>query len=127
MTPEEQKDYDDNLKKRVLVLKKMFDEGKIKIVEDSNILKSLESARFDSDGNPDLSTIDATVRSIALAAEYFYEREEAKKTISSIEIQSQYFIYSPYGNPFFNEFWRRTFAGKRSQLFKKIGFSRGAD
>jgi hypothetical protein len=87
----EEEEYNARVKKRVLILKQMLEDGSIKIPKGTQIEQSLANARFDSNGEPDLSTIDGVIRSMALLAENLQYRKDVKNEISLIEIQSKYF------------------------------------
>ena len=88
----EDKEYEERVKRRVLILQEMLKEGKIQIPNDNiQIEKSLTACRYDLKGEPDLSTIDGVVRSMALMAEYFHDREQLKNAITLSEIQNRYF------------------------------------
>ncbi|WP_299839916.1 hypothetical protein [uncultured Tenacibaculum sp.] len=65
--------------------------------------ESFSKARFDKNGEPDLSTIDGRIRSIALAAEHFDHRDKMKSAISLQQIQEGYFNRI-HGN--FNHFYQ---------------------
>jgi hypothetical protein len=87
----EQKAYEARLQRRLLLLRKRFEEGTIRIPNDARITKSLMAMRYASDGSVDLKTVDGIVRSMALAVEGIHERDEAKKVMPLVEIQSTYF------------------------------------
>ncbi len=90
---ENQRQYEERVKRRVLILKKLIEEKKIVTPSDSQSIQSLSAVKFDISGQPDLKTVDGFVRSMALIAEQFHDRGEIKKSISSIEIQKRYFQY----------------------------------
>ena len=90
-TPEERKAYEARLQRRLLLLRKRFEEGTIRIPNDPQLTKSLMAMRYAPDGSVDLNTVDGIVRSMALAVEGLHEREEAKKVMPLAEIQSTYF------------------------------------
>ncbi|MGV0757236.1 hypothetical protein [Empedobacter brevis] len=93
MESKEDKEYEERVKRRVLILRDLMEQGKIKFAE--NMRKGLEEsfskARFDENGEPDLKTIDGRIRSIALAAEHFDHRDKMKSAISLQQIQERYF------------------------------------
>lgn len=91
MKSQEENDYDERVKTRVLILRDLMEAGKIHIVEGMNIEESLLAVRYDENGEPDLSTVDSLVRSMALMAENFDYREKMKSAISLLEVQSRYF------------------------------------
>lgn len=104
MKTEEQKEYEERVKYRVKILQKLLKEGRMKIPYDSQIEKSLSACRFDSNGEPDLSTIDGFVRSMALMAEHFDYRQQCKEAISLSEIQNRYFSFIEANfNSFYNK------------------------
>jgi len=87
----EQQEYEERLQRRLQILKKQFDEGKIKIAEGLQVIDSLKAVRYRPDGLVDLDTVDGLVRSMALAAEHFHDREELRNLFSLSEIQNTYF------------------------------------
>lgn len=93
MKSQEELDYEERVKKRVLILKELLEQGKIKVAEGmrGELEESLKRARFDENGEPDLSTIDSRIRSMALAAEHLDYIEKAKNAISLFDIQRLYF------------------------------------
>src|SRR5690348_5018410 len=93
MKSQEELEYDERVKKRVLILKDLMGQGKIKFAESmrKDLEESFSKARFDENGEPDLATIDGRIRSIALAAEHFDYRKKTKDHASLFEIQSKYF------------------------------------
>lgn len=91
MKSNEDKEYEERVKRRVLILQDMLKEGKMKIPYNSQIEKSLTACKYDSKGEPDLSTIDGVVRSMALMAEHFHDRQQLKDAITLSEIQNRYF------------------------------------
>ena len=86
-------EYEDRLQRRLKVLKQQFDAGKIRIMEGVDVLDSFRAVQYLPDGSVDLNTVDGVVRSMALAAEYFHDRDELKASISLSEIQSTYFAF----------------------------------
>jgi hypothetical protein len=88
---EEKNAYEARLQRRLLLLRKRFEEGKIRIPKDPQLTKSLMAMRYAPDGSVDLNTVDGIVRSLALAIEGLHEREETKKLMPLVEIQSTYF------------------------------------
>jgi hypothetical protein len=74
----EQQEYEERLQRRLQILKKQFDEGKIKIAEGLQVIDSLKAVRYRPDGLVDLDTVDGLVRSMALAAEHFHDRDELR-------------------------------------------------
>ena len=72
----------------------MMKEGKIIFSEDMKggvLEESLSKVRFNKNGEPDLSTVNSLVKSLALSAEGMYHRERMKSAISLHEIQRRYF------------------------------------
>lgn len=90
---DEQKAYEARLQRRLQVLKKQFEAGKIRIAEGLQVVESLKRVRSAPDGTVDLSTVDGLVRSMALAVEAMHDREEMKETASLAEIQTTYFDF----------------------------------
>jgi hypothetical protein len=93
MKSQEELDYEERVKRRVLILKELLEQGKINVVEGmrGELEESLKSARFDENGEPDLSTIDGRIRSMALVAEHIDYIEKTKNVISLFDIQRLYF------------------------------------
>ncbi len=93
MKSKEEKEYEERVKRRVLILRDLLEKGKIKFPESmrDGLEESFSKARFDENGEPDLSTIDGRIRSIALAAEHFDHRDKMKSAISLQQIQEAYF------------------------------------
>lgn len=93
MKSNEEEEYNNRVKNRVLILKELLENGKIKVAESmkGELEESFLKARFDENGEPDLSTIDGRIRSMALMAEHFDHREKMKNAISLFEIQKRYF------------------------------------
>lgn len=90
---DEQKAYEARLQRRLQILKKQFEAGKIRIAEGLEVVESLKRVRTAPDGTVDLSTVDGLVRSMALAVEAMHDREEMKKSASLAEIQTTYFDF----------------------------------
>ncbi|WP_341913620.1 hypothetical protein [Polaromonas sp. YR568] len=90
---DEQKAYEARLQRRLQILKKQFEAGKIRIAEGLEVIESLKRVRSAPDGTVDLSTVDGRVRSMALAVEAMHDREEMKKSASLAEIQKTYFDF----------------------------------
>ncbi len=93
MKSKEEKEYEERVKRRVLILRDKLKEGKIHIAEHlrDKVEASLLNARFDENGEPDLDTLDGFVRSMALMAEHMDHREKIKNAISLRQIQEGYF------------------------------------
>ncbi len=89
----ERKSYEERLQRRLKILKQQFEQGKIHIAEGLKVIDSLRAVRELSDGSIDLSTVDGLVRSMALMAEHFQNREELKRSIPLAEIQNSYFAF----------------------------------
>ncbi len=90
---EEQKAYEERLRRRLKILQEKFKEGKVKIAEGLKVEDSLLAVRTGPDGEIDLNTVDGLVRSMALAVTHIHDREELKKSISLSEIQNTYFDF----------------------------------
>ncbi len=105
MKSQEEIEYENRVKKRVLILRDLMQQGKIRFAESmrDKIMASFMKARFDENGEPDLSTIDGFIRSTALMAEHMDYRDKMKEAISLIEIQRRYFSIIE-GN--FNTFYK---------------------
>ncbi len=90
---DEKAQYEARLQRRLQILKKQFEAGKIKIAEGLQVVESLKKVRHAPDGTVDLDTVDGLVRSMALAVEAMNDREEMKQAISLAEIQTTYFKF----------------------------------
>lgn len=86
---------EDELRRRLELLKKYLDEDKIKLAPHlaEQFKQSLSSVRYGSDGKIDLDTVDGRVRSLALAVHVGNQREETKNIASLADIQRSYFEY----------------------------------
>ena len=91
--PDEKQAYEARLQRRLQILKKQFDAGKVRIAEGLQVIESLKQVRYAADGAVDLATVDALVRSMALAVEAMHDREEMKRSSSLAEIQTTYFDF----------------------------------
>lgn len=99
---DEQQAYEARLQRRLQILKKKFDAGKVRIAEGLEVIDSLKRVRYTADGEVDLSTVDGLVRSMALAVEAMHDREEMKSATSLAQIQNEYFdfLHSNFGHFF---------------------------
>lgn len=93
MKSKEEIEYEERVKRRVMILREQLKEGKIHFAEElkGKVEASLLKARFDRNGEPDLNTIDPFVRSMALMSEHMDHREKMKDAISLQQIQESYF------------------------------------
>lgn len=84
---------DAELRRRLELLKQRLDEGKIKIAENlaEGFEESFGKVRYGRDGQIDLSTVDARVRSTAMMVAMMQDREDTKNAASLAEIQDAYF------------------------------------
>jgi hypothetical protein len=93
MTESDQKGYEERLQRRLQILKKQFEAGKITLAPGLQVIESLKAVRSAPDGTVDLASVDGLVRSLALVVEVMHDREELKKSISLAEIQNTYFSF----------------------------------
>lgn len=93
MKSQEEIDYENRVKRRVLILKELLEQGKIHVDEGmrGQLEESLKKAQYNENGEPDLSTIDSRIRSMAMAAEHFDYIDKTKNLISLFDIQRLYF------------------------------------
>jgi hypothetical protein len=105
MKSTEDKEYEERVKQRVLILKELISSGQISISEDlkDQVESSLLNVRLDQNGEPILDTVDSFVRSMALMAEHIDYRQKIKDAISLQKIQTEYFNII-VGN--FNQFYK---------------------
>jgi hypothetical protein len=89
----DKKEYEARLQRRLQILKKQFDAGKVKIFKGSQVVESLQAVRYAPDGTVDLDTVDGSVRALALGVEAIHDREELKKSVTLAEIQHTYFAF----------------------------------
>lgn len=91
----------DELDKKLKVLKKHLEEGKIKLVKDLQVIQSLEKVRYSSDGKVDPSTVDSSVRSLANAVGWI-DYQQQLKTIPLRRVQEEYFglLETFFANPY---------------------------
>ncbi len=124
MKTKEEIEYEERIKRRVLILKTLMEQGKIKFAESmkNELEKSFSRVQFDKNGEPDLSTIDGRIRSIALAAEHFDHRSKMKEAISLFEIQRRYFEIVDNN---FNQFYKMMIENKTTphQIASHIAYS----
>ncbi len=99
----ERKEYELRLQRRLQILKRELEAGRVSIAPGMRVIESLKAVRYAPDGSADLSTVDGLVRSLALGAEYIHDREEMKKATSLAEIQHTYFTFLQDN---FGEFYR---------------------
>jgi len=86
-------EYEAQLRRRLDILKKQMENGKLKIAKGLGVVESLRRVRYGSDGSVDLDTVDSRVRALAFAVESMHDREELKQSISLSEIQTAYFSF----------------------------------
>jgi hypothetical protein len=105
MKSKEEKEYEERVKRRVLILKEQLENGNIHISEHlaDDFEESLLRVRLDKNGEPDLDTVDGRIRSMALMAEHMDHRQKMKSAISLQQIQEGYFNRME-GN--FNHFYK---------------------
>ena len=89
----EEAEYEERLRRRLKILQEQLKAGKVKFAEGLNVEQSLLAVRQGADGEVDLNTVDASVRSMALAITAMHDREELKKEASLSEIQNLYFKF----------------------------------
>ena len=65
----EELEYEKRVKERIIKLKNYIENKKISITPE--IAESLLKIKYDSNWEPDLNTIDGTVRSLSMVTEYF--------------------------------------------------------
>ena len=84
---------DEELQRRLNILKQKFDDGKIVIAEHlaEGFKESFGKVRYGSDGEVDLTTVDGRVRSMAMMAAIMQDRDDTKAAASLAEIQDAYF------------------------------------
>lgn len=84
---------DAELQRRLQILKKQFEEGKVVTAEHlkHGMEESFSKMRYGADGQVDLSTVDGRIRSMAMAAAMMQDRTDMKAAASLAEIQSAFF------------------------------------
>lgn len=93
LSDKEKKDYEARLQRRLQILKKQFEAGKIKLAKGLQVVESLQAVRYAANGTVDLKTVDGRVRALALGVEAHHNREELKKSVTLTEIQHTYFSF----------------------------------
>ena len=121
MTESDQKGYEERLQRRLQILKKQFEAGKITLAPGLQVIESLKAARWAPDGTVDLGSVDGLVRSLALVVEHVHDREELKKSISLADIQNTYFTFLERN---FGEFYKIMLARKLTPHDAGIALSR---
>ncbi len=86
-------EYEEELQRRIFILRDAFRDGKIAISPDIDIKDSILSIKTLPNGDVDLSTLDAKARALALAVTAMHDREEMKNDIPLNDIQETYFTY----------------------------------
>lgn len=79
----EEVEYEERLRRRLLILQQSIKDGKVKIHEGLKINDSLKAVKYGVDGEIDLNTVDGLVRSMALAVTELHDREELKSLLFS--------------------------------------------
>jgi hypothetical protein len=84
---------DDELRRRLELLRDQLDSGKFGISQHlaDDFGKSLSAVRTGAEGQIDLSTVDSRVRSMAMMVAMMKDRDDTKGAASLPEIQSAYF------------------------------------
>lgn len=84
---------EDELQRRLQILKAKLEEGKIAIAEHlrQDMEESLSKVRYGSDGRVDLSSVDGRIRSMAMAVAMMKDRDDTKSAASLSEIQAAFF------------------------------------
>jgi hypothetical protein len=84
---------DDELRRRLTILRQKFADGKIVIAEHlaKDFGESFARVRSNADGNVDLTSVDGRVRSMAMMVAMMDDREEAKSAVSLLDIQAAYY------------------------------------
>lgn len=84
---------DEELRRRLEVLRNQFDAGRIKIAPhlSNDFEKSFAAVRYGADGKIDLSTVDGRVRSMAMMAAMMKDRNDLKSAASISDIQNAFF------------------------------------
>lgn len=94
-TEAEKQEYEANLRWRLAILKDHIENGKLAMVDEvyEQVKESFNAVRTDSNGEIDLATVDARVRSMALAVAHFHNRDEAKNANSLSDVQQTFFEF----------------------------------
>lgn len=88
-----QEEYEKRLQYRLGLFFESLAAGKIHFNKGLRVIESIQRVVRNPDGTFDLSTVDASVRSAALAIEHFRYRDDTKKAISLKDIQNTYFTF----------------------------------
>lgn len=86
-------EYDAELRRRLEILKTQLAEERLKFAPHvyESIKDSMLAVRYGPDGQIDFSTVDASVRALAMTVTVMQDREDAKKEISLHDLQKGYF------------------------------------
>lgn len=122
----DQLEYEERLKRRLIILKEEMKNGKVKFNKDLKVIESLKKVKYGPDGEIDLETVDGFVRSLAIDIEYFHDRNEAKGIIPLKEIQQIYFQFIERN---FGEFYKMMTHNKATphQIAEYISSSKHVD
>ncbi|SMF91354.1 hypothetical protein SAMN02982917_0205 [Azospirillum oryzae] len=86
-------EYELELRRRLEILKTQMADGRVKFLPHvfESIKDSMLAVRYGLDGQIDLSTVDASVRALAMTVTVMKDREDAKKAVSLHDLQRGYF------------------------------------
>lgn len=92
---DDQQQYEERLRYRLKIFQENLKADKIKFDEhlQEELSQSISKIQYDNNGEIILSSVDGSIRAIALGIEQFDTREKLKKQISLIEIQQIYFEF----------------------------------
>lgn len=93
MKSKEEQEYEERVKRRVLILMEQLKKGNFHISAHlaADFENSILKVRLDKNGEPDLETVDGRIRSMALMADHIDHREKMKSVVSLQQIQEAYF------------------------------------
>jgi hypothetical protein len=63
----EREQYEQRLKRRLGILKQELADGNVQFAPDLHVVEGLKEVRYGSDGEIDLTSVDSSVRALALA------------------------------------------------------------
>lgn len=86
-------DYINALTDRVFLIKSQLEAGKLHLAEHlvSGFKESFDKVRLTENGKVDPTTVDGRIRSMGVAVEHIFERQEIKKKFSIVDFQEAYF------------------------------------
>ena len=102
-TEVEKQEHEEELQRRLGLLKEALEEGRIKIcASQKEAVDAIMRVRVKPDGTVDLNTVDGSVRALSLVATVEHDRRKMKEQFPLREIQQEYFglLDQFFGQPY---------------------------